>query len=267
MKNLSLSQLQKNYLFIKIALILFLLCPLPSTAQELDKITEISIVTPQWDEQTNNDGTGLFFEIIKTVYEPAGIKMKYSFVPWKRAQMMVSSTQADAMVCVWKEHALEEKQLIPVYPMFIEYTAAVYKKETIKTWEGIKTLNDKNAVWLRGYDYHTSLYLKDINFKQRGEVDDYSQAWSLIDKGRYDVYIDALIDLHKYIRHNKLDMTSYSLEILWGEKAYPAFSNTEKSKKLIKIFETRIIELHKSGQLKQLYDKWHVKYPEEAWNN
>ena len=34
--------------------------PGPATAE----IKKISIVTPEWEEQTNKDGSGLFFEII-----------------------------------------------------------------------------------------------------------------------------------------------------------------------------------------------------------
>jgi len=54
---------------------------------------------------------------------------------------LVSSAKADAMLCVWEEHAKAAKQIIPHYPMFIEYTAAIYKKGRFKKWEGIKGLN------------------------------------------------------------------------------------------------------------------------------
>lgn len=43
-------------------------------AQEPDKITEIHIVTPSWAGQTNEDGSGLFSDIVRNAYKPAGIK-------------------------------------------------------------------------------------------------------------------------------------------------------------------------------------------------
>ena len=62
------------------------------------EIKTIHIVTPAWPDQTNEDGNGLFFDIVRSIYEPAGIKMKYEIVPWKRAELMLNSNRADAMV-------------------------------------------------------------------------------------------------------------------------------------------------------------------------
>ncbi len=88
----------------------------PSTGLGQDrKINNIQIATPQWDGQTNKDGTGLFFEIVKRIYEPEEIKVDVVFCPWKRAQSRVSSGKSDAMLCVWREHAAQQKQLIPQY--------------------------------------------------------------------------------------------------------------------------------------------------------
>lgn len=225
----------------------------------------IDIVTPQWDGQTNADGTGIFFEIVKQVYSPEGIAMKYRFVPWKRAQKMVGGKEADAMLCVWSEHAREEGQRIPRWPFFVEYTAVVFKKDRIASWAGLKTLDGKSAVWLRGYDYHAFDHFKPIHFSQWTEVDDYPRAWLLLKSGHYDVYIDALIDLEHYVAEQSVNMKPYRLEILWGENAYVAFAPTEKSDRLIRIFDRRILELAASGELKEIYDKWGVRYPQEAW--
>jgi ABC-type amino acid transport substrate-binding protein len=224
----------------------------------------IRIATPSWEGQTNEDGTGLFFEIVCSVYEPAGIKMAYEIVPWKRAQMMVNSNKADAMVCVWQEHAEEQGQITPRYPIFVEYTAAVFKKKNFKEWKGAGSLNGRQAVWLRGYDYQTTSELKGVKFKW-DEVDSYKQAWMLIEKERVDVYIDALIDLDQYIRQNQINMTPYGLEILWATNAYMAFGKSERSEKLIQIYDKRIIELFKSGELKRIYEKWNARFSPEPW--
>ncbi|MBN2428141.1 MAG: transporter substrate-binding domain-containing protein [Deltaproteobacteria bacterium] len=232
---------------------------------EGEKIESINVVTPQWDGQTNADGTGLFFEIVRRVYEPHGIKLTYHFVPWKRAQQMVGSSKADAMLCVWREHAREEGQLIPHFPMFVEYTGVVFKKGSIVPWQGIKSLDGKSAVWLRGYDYHTFDHFAGIHFRKWTEVDDYDRAWLLLSNDRYDVYIDALIDLDHFIASKHVDMTLYQLETLWGENAYVAFSPTEKSKVLMDVYDTEIQKLFNTGALKKIYEKWGVRFPSEAW--
>ncbi|MFW6241724.1 MAG: hypothetical protein ACOC98_14105, partial [Thermodesulfobacteriota bacterium] len=60
----------------------------------------IHIITPEWEGQTNKDGTGLFFEIVRGACEPAGIQVVYRFAPWKRCQETVKKGKADAMLCV-----------------------------------------------------------------------------------------------------------------------------------------------------------------------
>jgi len=264
--NLYLLKAKKINILINSLIIMLFIYPTLAFGKDLE-ISAISIVTPQWDGQTNKDGTGLFFEIARNIYESEGIKITYDFFPWKRSKRMVSFTEADAMFCMWKKEAADEKLLIPKYPMSIEYTGVLFKKERIRNWEGIMGLGGKRAVWLRGYDYHTTSYLKDIKFSKWTEVDEYYHAWDFIIKELYDFYIDALNDMDQYIRINKVDMSPYRLEILWSERGYMVFSDTEKSKKLIKIFDTEIIRLHNSGKLKEIYQKWHVRYPGEAWTD
>jgi len=227
---------------------------------------QIDVITPQWDGQTNADGTGLFFDIVRRVYAPEGIELHYRFAPWKRAQKTVDSGAADAMLCVWREHAKEEGQVIPRFPLFVEYTAVVFRKDRIKDWNGLTTLDGKSAVWLRGYDYHTFAHFAAVHFSSWAEVDDYPRAWELIERGHYNAYIDALIDIEHYIDEHAIDMAPYRLEILWGEKAYVAFFPSAKSETLMRIYDRRIQELAASGELKDIYGKWGGRYTPEAWD-
>jgi len=227
---------------------------------EAAKITEIRIVTPSWPDQTNEDGTGLFFDIVRSVYEPAGIKMTYKIFPWKRAEAMIASDEADAMLSALKR----KDRLTPEYPLWVEYTAVVFRKDKVKEWKGLKILDNKRSVWLRGYDFHTTSYLKSVKLDWE-EIDAYESAWKMLEKGRTDFYIDALADIEQYIKKNKPDMNVYQVETIWGENAYMSFSKSEKSKKLIEIYDKRIIELFKSGELKKIFEKWNVIFPPEAW--
>ena len=237
----------------------------PVSAEEFGPIKRIDVATPQWDGQTNADGTGLFFDIVRRVYSPVGIELQYRFVPWKRAQKMVDFGEADAMLCVWREHAKEEGQAIPRFPLFVEYTAVVFRKDRIKTWQGLSTLDGKSAVWLRGYDYHAFAHFAPIRFSNWTEVNECHRAWELLERGRYDVYIDALIDIEQHIAKHDVDMAPYRLESLWGEKAYVAFSPSKKSEVLMRIYDRRIQELAVSGELKAIYGEWGVGFTPEAW--
>lgn len=252
----------RNTLFKGVVLFLILVFTAPA-ADAGDR--EIHIITPQWEHQTNPDGSGLFFEIIREVYQPEGIEMKWQFAPWKRSQTMVSSAKSDAMLCVWQKHAEEEGQLIPRYPMYVEHTAVVYKRDSIPAWDGIHSLDYKRAVWLRGYDYHTFDQLKSVQFGGWHEVDTHENAWRQLNLDRFDVYIDALIDIDIFIKDHQVDMSLYRKRVLWDERAYISFSDTPRSRELIRIFDRRIKELFHSGDLERIYRNWDQPFFRHYW--
>jgi len=61
-------------------------------------------------------------------------------------------------------------------------------------------------------------------------------------------------------------MKPYQMELLWNEKTYMSFSNSERSKKLADIYDKRIIDLLQLGELKRIFEKWNYKFSPEAWN-
>ncbi|THB79506.1 MAG: hypothetical protein D3926_10785 [Desulfobacteraceae bacterium] len=237
----------------------------PAFSESSKGIEQIKIVTPEWNNQTNRDGSGLFFDILKQVFAPHDISMAFDLVPWKRAQSLVNAGSSDAMLCVWAQHAREEGQITPRYPLFIEHTAVIYKKEKIHPWNGISSLDQRSAIWLTGYDYHHFDQFKNITFLRYGEVDSHDKAWLQLNLGRYDVYIDALIDLDLYIRKNDVDMQLYNKKILWAERAFVAFSPSERSKTLARIYDEQIQVLFRSGQLARIYQKWDITFYPEYW--
>ncbi len=254
------SLLNKAKISRKLGFIAFLVLFIAVSAFGED-IKTINIVTPSWKAQTNKDGTGLLFDIIRSVYEPVNIKMEYKFVPWARAEKMIQEKKADSMLCASKK----EDRLTPNYPMFVEYICALFKKENIKKWEGLKTLNGKSAIWLRGYAFPADLNMKGVKLKKWDEIDSYQEGWGLIDKGRADFFLDVLVDMEPYIKANKIDMKPYQLEMIWTSNAYMSFAKTEKSKKLIEIYDKQIMKMFKSGELKKLYEKWDIRFSPAGW--
>jgi len=224
--------------------------------EETDPITTIHVVTPAWVNQTHEDGTGLFFEILRKVYEPVGITMQFEIVPWKRAKMMIDTNQADARLAIVRTGS---EQLMPQYPLYVDYTVAIFKKENIREWKGIKTLDGKHAVWMRGYNYQNNFPFRNITLKW-GEINNPDQAWQMLEKDRTDVYIDALIDVKPYIKQHNIDMTPYRLEILYRRNAYVEFAHSQRSEKLIEIYDRRILELLNSGELENMFEKWGVPF-------
>ncbi|MDM8537022.1 transporter substrate-binding domain-containing protein [Desulfobacterales bacterium HSG17] len=251
----------KNIFKIILMIFIVLFQSIPTYATS-SGIRTIRIFTPSWPGQTNADGTGLFFDIVRSIYEPAGIKMTYKIVPWKRAEKMLMTNQADAMVDVLKSNAY----ITPVYPMNVLQQYVVFRKDNIKKWKGIETLENKSLVWIFGYDFHKNHHLKSKKFKWT-EAKTHASAWQMVVKGRTDFYLDVLADFENYIKNNNIDMEHYGIENVWNENTYMSFANSEKSKKLIEIYDKRIITLFQSGELKKIFEKWNYKFSPDAWKS
>ncbi|HCY84029.1 MAG TPA: hypothetical protein DHV36_02725 [Desulfobacteraceae bacterium] len=233
--------------------------------QDASDLHTIHIITPEWEAQTNRDGSGLFFEIVQAVYAPSGIHIKPTFAPWKRCQATVDAKKADAMLCVWKTHAAEHGQLIPDYPMFIERTAVVFKRASLLDWHGVNAMDYKRAVWLRGYNYHTDPHLASVQLVQWHEVDSHEEAWQQLNLDRFDFYIDALIDLDTYIQENNIDMGLYRKVVLWSQKSYVAFADTPKSRRLIDIYNRELPKLIKNGTLEMILEEYGQTFHADEW--
>ena len=230
-------------------------------------LREIRIITPQWEGQTNEDGSGLFFEIIRSVYEPEGIQMVFSFAPWKRCISTVRAGSQDAMLCVWQGHARKNRQLTPKLPLYIEHTAAVVKKASGIVWKGIHSLDYRRAVWMRGYNYQQSPRMEGIQLSDWHEVDAHDEAWHQLNLDRFDAYIDALIDIRSYLDSGRAEAGLYQIHLLWKQKAYAAFSDSQRSQQLIRIYNKRAAAMVDSGEMADIYRHWGQPFDLEDWRD
>ncbi len=224
-----------------------------------DKISTIHVVTPELPV-AHEDGTGLFFDIIRRVYEPAGITMTYDIVPWKRAVTMIQSNRADAMPGVPADVAA----LTSEHPTNSLPVVAVFKKKTMPSWAGLPSIEGKRAIWIRGYDFHIDPHLQGVHV-QWEEIDEWAEAWFMLERGTTDVYLEVLPGLEASIAQHQVDMQLYQVEPLWKLKLYMSFADAEKSKTLSDIYDTGIIELLNSGELQKIFEKWEIPFSPEIW--
>ena len=122
-------------------LILIFFCTCAAFAEE-NRISTIDVVTPVWEGITNKDGTGLYFELLRMVYEPVGMEVNVDFVPWARAVKRVNLKKNDAMLGSYNTVDAFSSR----YPLDTEYTAVVYKTASVKKWNGINTIENKAVV-------------------------------------------------------------------------------------------------------------------------
>lgn len=221
-----------------------------------DAISQITILSEGWEGATHEDGSGFYWDLCRLIYEPKGIKVNYKVMPYKRTVEQVRNKQGDA----WLGSYANEVDF-PIYPKWhydSDIVTALFKKNTVKKWAGEASLKGKKVGWIRGYAYDNYL---EVAVEKR-ELNSRGSALAMLQKGRIDFFVDADVEIEDVITKKKFDTTDYQMETVLTLHLYLAFANTSRGKKLAEIWDQRIMELHKSGKLKALYEKAeYTSYP------
>jgi len=217
-----------------------------------EHIKSISVVAPIWQDLTNKDGTGLYWDIIKTVYEPVGIKVKTSQAPWKRGIKMVSKYRTYSAI-VGETLDSKESVIFPTYPISVKYLSVLTKKQVDFEWQGTDSLKDRNVAWKKGLNIVSN---HDQSFTLN-EVRSVTKGVRLLVQDEVDFVIGDPNDINDAIEKQNLssdDYTTFQMES--GRDVYLAFSVDDLSRELINIYNERIEDLSATGELEKMYQKW-----------
>ena len=224
-------------------------------------IERISIATESWETYTNQDGSGLFLDITRAIYEPLGIKLDVSFMPFTRAMFSIENQSADAMYGTYSAEIEQKPFLItPQRPIDVEQTIAIFKRNNINEWQGEESLKNKQLAWVRGYDYNDYLSFKLEKFT---EVVDTQQGLDMLAAGRFDVFLDHGGELSYVLKTTDFDTTAYETGIVFEDDLFMAFANNERGRELAKLFDEGITRLKDNGQLRAMFEKYDMRYPFE----
>jgi len=208
---------------------------------------EIFIVTESWEDLTNKDGSGLYFDLARMIYEPAGISVRIKIYPYKRSSMMVEKKLAD----VWLGSYLEEEDyaIYPKYYFDEDVVTAMYKKKKFLNFDGLNSLKDKNVYWMRGYDYDEYITVP----IKKHERNDRKSILQSLEKDRFDIFLDAKFDMTDAIERFDFNTSEYGFNEIFKIKLYPAFRNDERGKMLKEIWDREFKIILDDGSLKKLY--------------
>ena len=212
-------------------------------------IKEIYIVTENWDDLTNKDGSGLYFDLVRMIYEPVGVDVKIKIYPYNRASNMVKKRQAD----MWLGSYINEANyaIYPKYYFDHDIVTAMYKTKKYPEFNGIKSLTGQRVCWIRGYSYD-----EHINVKVKKNLrNDRKSILQSLDKDRFDIYLDAKFDMQDGIDKIKFNIKKYSFYEIFRFKLYPAFRNDKRGELLTEIWNKQFKIMLDNGSLRKLYMK------------
>ncbi len=240
---------------MKFILLSLLLLSTPSWAAQYEKqhIKAVKLVAPDWPGLTNPDGSGLYWEIIRKVYEPVDIAVRYSDVPWNRALKMVTEyylysgivgvVEGDGANLILPHEPLDRVYLhslaTPAQPPFTHQA-------------------NVRVAWQKGYD----LFPPGTTPFETREYRTPEQAIEMLNNGEVDYLLDTREALLDYILLSNQDPKDFQLNRLPGGKGvYIGFYDVPSSRLLIDIYDQRIQQLKASGELQALYDKYSIEMP------
>jgi hypothetical protein len=230
---------------------------LVDTVRKEHKVRTLRFVAPEWENQTHKDGTGLYWEVIKAVYEPLGFKVRANNVSWSLAMQLVE--ESDRFTAIVGEYNDSERNLLfPKNAIDVEYLYVAYLKSNNIDWVGKENLTNKRVSWLKDYELLTA---DSIDFT----LVEYKQAKRGIEKlksGEVDFFMDEENVLIENILANEYSLDDFEIKMIpLGTDLFVGFASRPDTKLLRDIFDLRIPVLWKNGALTEIYRKWGFDIP------
>ena len=219
----------------------------PSAATD---ITEISICTQEWVGLTNADMAGLYWDTLKAVFEPVGVKINVIFMPYKISIVRVRDKACDIALSGYLNEFSD--LLYSPWPHEIEAVIAVHANDT--KFSGQRSFISKKFAWVS--DYGFELYLPaDIDYT---EVRSEALGLRLVERARVDFFVDYEPVVRKAAAEISFDLSGYTLSPVTAlsKMVYPMFRHDERGATLVSLYTRRMAELHRDGTLDLIYKKY-----------
>lgn len=208
---------------------------------------EITIASESWDGATNEDGSGLYWDIMKTVYEPMGYTIVKKITSFKESEEMLKNGKVDMYLGSYNDE--QDFALYPKYCFDQDIIIAVVRSDVIDTWKGKKSLKGLKVGWLRGYhfDKYMSVETRNEEFSSR------NNAFKLLNNEHLDAFIDVKRVLRPYLIKKEIDMDELTQKIILQLKVYPAFAKTKYGEELRNVWDKQMKVLIETDEFKELY--------------
>ncbi|MEN8640396.1 substrate-binding periplasmic protein [Pseudomonas sichuanensis] len=216
---------------------------------------QVRLVSEEWLDYTNADGSGVAWDVLRKVFEPAGVKVVTQSAPYSRAVGLVRRGEADAWVGSYKEE--NDDNLYPRWHFDMDHIYALGLAG--KAQPTPENVGQYRLAWVRGYDYAS--YLPNVhNFR---EVQRREGILPMLEHDRVDFYIDAQTEVDYVLGqspHPERFRSTHVAEL----PLYLAFTRSEQGKALSALFDKRMAELVRGGELKPIFERWKQPYPFSA---
>ena len=213
---------------------------------------QIQLVSEEWIDYTNADGTGVAWDVLRKVFETAGVKVVTQSAPYSRAVGLVKRGEADAWVGSYKEE--NDDNLYPRWHFDMDHIYALgLASKPVPTSQNV---GKYRLAWVRGYDYGS--YLPDVH--EFREIQRREGILPMLEHDRVDFYIDSQTEVD-YVLNQASQPERFRRTHVAELPLYLAFARNDQAKALRDLFDKRMAELVRSGELKPIFEHWRQPYP------
>lgn len=225
-----------------------------TVAQAVELPKQVRLASERWEDYTNADGSGMAWDVLRKVFEPAGVRVQVLSVPYSRAVGLVKRGEADAWVGSYFEES--DDYLYPRRHFDLDHIFALGLTSTpVPTAE---SLGQFKLSWVRGYDYQR--YLPKVG--EYREVQRREGILPMLERGRVDYYIDAQTEVDYVLSQaTEAERSKFRSTHIAELPLYLAFAKTDQGRALKELFDQRMDKLLASGELRAIFERWEQPYP------
>ncbi|AMN77441.1 substrate-binding periplasmic protein [Pseudomonas azotoformans] len=232
--------------------LLIVLCAFTSLVQAQDVPGKVMLASEEWNDYTNKDGSGLAWDVLRQVFEPAGITLQTRSVPYTRSVGLAQRGEVDGWVGSYRDEATGV-----LYSHWNFDSDHIYALGLASTpAPTVATLGNYRLAWVRGYKYEE--YLPNVH--RFNQIERRDGILPMLQHARADFYIDALTEA-KYVLNQADDPSKFTLTHIAELPLYIGFADNERGRALMAVFDQRMAALVKSGELKAIFEHWKQPYP------
>ncbi|MFK3947452.1 substrate-binding periplasmic protein [Pseudomonas fulva] len=240
---------------LKGVLLALLMAAAPWAAAGDSQPGQIRLVSEEWVDYTNADGTGVAWDVMRKVFQPAGIGVVPQSAPYSRAIGLVKRGEADAWVGSYKDES--EDNLYPRWHFDVDHIYALGLAS--KPAPTLATIGDYRLAWVRGYAY--GKYLPRV--REYREIQRREGILPMLEHDRVDFYVDAMTEVD-YVIGQSSQPDRFRRTHVVELPMYLAFARSQRGEALRDVFDKRMAELVRSGELKPIFERWKQPYPFDA---
>lgn len=214
---------------------------------------DIRLVSEEWEGYTQADGSGLGWDVLRLIFEPAGVRLSHQVMPYTRAVGLVQRGEADAWVGAYRNE-VAGKVFFPRQHYDSDIIVALGRSDTPRPT--LQDLGRYRLVGMRGYRYNDYL----PNVRHYHEVQRRSGILGMLLLGHADFYVDARPEVEQILSEAD-EPDAYRISELTRLPLYLGFADTPRGRSLAAVYDRRLVELIGNGKLRPVFARWRQPYP------